>query len=136
MTTVKCRGGSRGGGGAARRAPPLKLGKIWFFFLKSWFFTRNTPNIFAPPSPLADFFKCAPPPPNLKSWIRPWNGMQKIIKSSKSVPDKSNLLHIIEVWKQQKTVINLLSNGHFFQSGKAVKICRIFTGLKVTFYSM
>ena len=42
---------------------PLKLEKIWFFGVKSWFFTRNTPKIFAPP-------KCAPP--NLKSWIRPW----------------------------------------------------------------
>jgi hypothetical protein len=31
------------------RAPP-KIGKIWFFGVKSWFFTRNTPKIFAPPS--------------------------------------------------------------------------------------
>jgi hypothetical protein len=30
--------------------PPLKLEKIRFFGVKSWFFTRNTPNIFAPPS--------------------------------------------------------------------------------------
>ena len=29
---------------------PLKLEKIWFFGVKSWFFTRNTPTIFAPPS--------------------------------------------------------------------------------------
>ena len=35
--------------GRTRRAPPLKLEKIWFFGVKSWFFTRNTPNIFAPP---------------------------------------------------------------------------------------
>jgi hypothetical protein len=38
---------SRGG---SRRAPPLKLEKISFFGVKSWFFTRNTPKIFAPPS--------------------------------------------------------------------------------------
>ena len=35
--------------GRTRRAPPLKLEKIWFFGVKSWFFTRNTANIFAPP---------------------------------------------------------------------------------------
>ena len=39
-----------GGGGGTRRAPPLKLEKIRFFGVKSWFFTRNTPKIFAPPS--------------------------------------------------------------------------------------
>ena len=37
-------------GGRTRRAPPLKLEKIWFFGVKSWFFTRNTSKIFAPPS--------------------------------------------------------------------------------------
>jgi hypothetical protein len=30
-------------GGA--RAPPLKLEKIWFFGVKSWFFTRNSPKM-------------------------------------------------------------------------------------------
>jgi hypothetical protein len=39
-----------GRGGRTRRAPPLKLEKIWFFVVKSWFFTRNTSTIFAPPS--------------------------------------------------------------------------------------
>ena len=29
---------------------PLKLEKIWFFGLKSWFFKRKTLKIFAPPS--------------------------------------------------------------------------------------
>ena len=89
------RGGSRGG--RTRRASPLKLEKIIFFGVKSWFFTRNTqkishlppqlekiwffgvkswfstrniPKIFAPPSARRIFFKCAPS--NLKSWIRPW----------------------------------------------------------------
>jgi hypothetical protein len=39
----------------AERAPrsPLKLEKIWFF-------TRNTPKMFAPPSGRRNFFKCAP----------------------------------------------------------------------------
>ena len=51
--------------------PPSKIGKKYDFFgVKSWFFTRNTPNIFAPPSARRNFFKCTPP--NLKSWIRPW----------------------------------------------------------------
>ena len=62
--------GADSGGGRTRRAPPLKLEKIWFFGVKSWFFTRNTPKFFAPPSARRIFFKCAPP--NLKSWIRPW----------------------------------------------------------------
>jgi hypothetical protein len=57
-------------GGRTRRAPPpLKLEKIRFFGVKSWFFTRNTPKFFAPPSARRKFFMCAPP--NLKSWIRP-----------------------------------------------------------------
>ena len=56
------RGGSRGEGAHPARAP-LKLEKIWFFGVKSWFFTRNTPQIFAPPSARRNFFKCAPPPP-------------------------------------------------------------------------
>jgi hypothetical protein len=38
------------------RAPP-KIGKIiWFFGVKSWFFTRNTPKIIAPPSARRNFF--------------------------------------------------------------------------------
>ena len=59
-------GADPGGGGGA----PLKFEKIWFFGVESWFFTRNTPTNFAPPSARRKFFfKCAPP--NLKSWIRP-----------------------------------------------------------------
>jgi hypothetical protein len=38
------------------RTPP-KIGKIWFYGVKSWFFTRNTPNIFASPSARHNFFK-------------------------------------------------------------------------------
>ena len=36
--------------------PPIKLEKIWFF-------TRNTPKMFAPPSARRNLFKCSPPPP-------------------------------------------------------------------------
>jgi hypothetical protein len=40
--------------------PPPKIGKIWFFGVKSWFFTRNTPKIFAPPFARRNFYKCVP----------------------------------------------------------------------------
>jgi hypothetical protein len=53
--------GADPGGGGAPGAPPLKLEKTWFFGVKSWFFTRNTPKIFAPTSDRRKFFKCAPP---------------------------------------------------------------------------
>ena len=39
-----------GGGGGHQARAPLKLEKISFFGVKSWFFTRNIPTIFAPPS--------------------------------------------------------------------------------------
>jgi hypothetical protein len=42
------------------RLPP-SLEKIWIFGVKSWFFTRNIPIIFASPSVRRIFFKCAPP---------------------------------------------------------------------------
>jgi hypothetical protein len=48
------------GGAHPARAPP-KIGKIWFFGVKSWFFTRNTPKNFAPPLARRNFFKCPPP---------------------------------------------------------------------------
>jgi hypothetical protein len=78
----------------------LKLEKIWFVGVKSWIFTRNTPNNFAPPSAIgknmifwrtivifhpkypknfrsslhsAQFSEVRPP--SLKSWIRPWFGL-------------------------------------------------------------
>jgi hypothetical protein len=41
---IHIRGESRGAHAA------LKLEKIWFFVIKSWFFTWNTPTIFAPSS--------------------------------------------------------------------------------------
>jgi hypothetical protein len=39
----------------------LRNWKNDFFGVKSWFFTRNTPNFFAPPFTRRNFFKCAPP---------------------------------------------------------------------------
>jgi hypothetical protein len=56
------------GGDPRGRGRRLKLKKIRFFGVKSWFFTRNTPTIFAPPSARRNFFKCALP----LAWIRPW----------------------------------------------------------------
>ena len=49
-----CRGGSKGGGGGGGCT---RRGKNMIFY------TRNTPNIFAPPSVRRNFFKCTPPPP-------------------------------------------------------------------------
>jgi hypothetical protein len=49
------RGGSSGG-----HTPSLKLEKIWFFGIKLWFITRNTPKIFAPSYARRNFFKCTP----------------------------------------------------------------------------
>ena len=46
--------------GAHRARAPLKLEKIWFFGVKSWFFTRNTQKHFASPSARRNFFKSAP----------------------------------------------------------------------------
>jgi hypothetical protein len=43
-----------GGGG------PKTWKNMIFFGVKSWFFTRNTPTIFAPPSTRRYFFKWAP----------------------------------------------------------------------------
>ena len=50
--------------GHTRRVPPppLKLEKIRFFGVKSWFLTRNTPKKLAPPPARRNFFNCPPPP--------------------------------------------------------------------------
>jgi hypothetical protein len=46
--------------GDAPGTPSLKLEKIWFFDVKSWFFTRNTQN-FSHLPPLGAIFLSAPP---------------------------------------------------------------------------
>jgi hypothetical protein len=56
--------GSRGGSSGGRtRPPPLKLEKKIIVWRKIVIFHTKYPT---------NFFKCAPP--NLKSWIRPWEG--------------------------------------------------------------
>ena len=76
-------GADPGGGGRPRRAPPLKLEKIWFFCVKSWFFTRNTPTNFAPPSARRIFFKCAPltwnPGSAPEMWYNMTNEWKKVV---------------------------------------------------------
>jgi hypothetical protein len=44
-----CSGADPERGALGATPPPLKLEKIKKNCVKSWFFTRNTPNIFAPP---------------------------------------------------------------------------------------
>ena len=124
--------GADPGGGRTRRAPPLKLEKKKFG-VKSWFFTRNTQTNFAPPSAIgrnmifwrkivifhtkypkifraslrSAQFKCAPPP-NLKSWIRPWSWYRSISVA----PNYRHLvgLYIHLNWYQWR---NSLSSGVF-----------------------
>ena len=70
-----------------RQLPGADLEKIWFFGVKSWFFTRNTPNIFTPPFAIGKnmiFWRKivifhTKYPKNVRaslrsaqSWIRPW----------------------------------------------------------------
>ena len=59
-----------GAGGRTRRVPPPKIGKKYDFVRKIVIFHTKYPKIFAPRSARPDYFKH--PPPNLKSWIRPW----------------------------------------------------------------
>ena len=112
--TNMCRGGSRGGGAPGARPP--KIGKNMIFFcVKSWFFTRNTPN---------NFFKCAPP--NLKSWIRPWCGSMIKVKQTCELWD-----HTRE-WCSQPMVGNkpawnlLMSAGILFSGSIPSKVLKMF----------
>jgi hypothetical protein len=58
--------------GASGARPPLKLEKIWFFWRKIVIFHTKYPKNFRASLRSAHFFKVhPPPPPNLKSWIRP-----------------------------------------------------------------
>jgi hypothetical protein len=56
LTTVKPVLETRGGG-TPPPPPPIKLEKIWFFGVKSWFSIRNTPKIFAPHSARRNFIR-------------------------------------------------------------------------------
>jgi hypothetical protein len=59
-----------GGGGSSppQPPPPPKIGKHMIFFgVKSWFFTWNTPKIFAPPSARRNFFNCVESP-SIRLW--------------------------------------------------------------------
>ena len=49
------------GEGAHPARTPLKLEQIWFFGVKSWFFTRNTPTFFVPLSARRNFLSAPPP---------------------------------------------------------------------------
>ena len=57
-------------GGRTRRPSPLNLETIWFSWRKIVIFHTKYPNNFRASLRSAQFFKV--PPPNLKSWIRPW----------------------------------------------------------------
>ena len=87
--------------GGAPGAPPLKLGKIKYFGVKSWFFTRNTPTNFAPPSARRNFFMCAPHP-NLKSWIRPCIRQRvktEILSASVVIKDRERDVQVLNNFK-------------------------------------
>ena len=68
QSSVDCRAnvepGADGGGGAHPKmfAPPSAMGQNMIFWRKIVIFHTNPPK---------NFVKCAPPPLNLKSWIRP-----------------------------------------------------------------
>ena len=64
--------GGGGGGGRASGALPPKIGKDMIFLRKMVIFHTKYPNNFRTSLRSAQFFKVRPPPPNLKSWIRPW----------------------------------------------------------------
>jgi hypothetical protein len=61
------------GGGGAHSARPPKIGKDMIFLRKMVIFHTKYPNNFRASLRSAQFFKVRPPP-NLKSWIRPWLG--------------------------------------------------------------
>ena len=66
------RGGSKGGGAHPARTPPPKIGKNIIFWRKIVIFHTKYPKKFRASLRSVHFFLSAPPPPpNLKSWIRP-----------------------------------------------------------------
>jgi hypothetical protein len=59
-------------GGRTRRAPPPKFGKNMVFWCKIVIFHTNYPKNVRASLRSAHLILTAPPPPILKSWIRPW----------------------------------------------------------------
>jgi hypothetical protein len=57
--------------------PPLKLEKNMIFWRKIVIFHTKYPKYFHASIRSAQFFLSAPPPPNLKSRIHPWNEFEK-----------------------------------------------------------
>ena len=89
INTFVNKGGSRGGGGGTRRAPPLKFEKIRFF----GDFSHEIPQKFSRLPPLGAIFLSAPP--NLKSWICPWLRLNESEKYQ-----GSNSQFVCRIWKQ------------------------------------
>jgi hypothetical protein len=85
------------------------LERIWFFGVKSCFFTRNIPKFFAPPSGRRNFFKCAPLTWNPGSapvflygfffYLSPWTSDQQI----SLVPDN-----------RTNVIVEACKGGHLF----------------------
>ena len=65
-----------------RRPPPQIRINMIFLCVKSWFFTRNTPNIFAPPSARRDFFSVHPPPLTWNSGFSPERVMVMVFNTT------------------------------------------------------
>jgi hypothetical protein len=83
---VEQQGRIQGEGGRTRRAPPLKLEKIWCIGVDSGFFTRNAPSNFVPRSARRNFFRITPPRPIVHVyiflyWINKKNLQQLLIKN-------------------------------------------------------
>ena len=68
---VDNRGGSREGAHSGPLPPPLKFEKNKVFWHKIVIFHTKYPKIFRASLRSSQFLKNLPPP-NLKSWIRPW----------------------------------------------------------------
>jgi hypothetical protein len=64
-------GADPGGRGAHPARPPPIIGKNMIFWLKNRDFSHEIPPQFSRLPSLGAIFLSAPPPPNLKSWIRP-----------------------------------------------------------------
>ena len=82
VLSSKSPGADSGGGGGVHpaRAPP-KIGKNMIFWRKIVIFHTKYPKNFRASLRSAQFFYVRPPPPNLKSWNRPWSLRYIVITS-------------------------------------------------------